>query len=146
LQESLIGNFVASYQKNPKRRMVLAPKFYFFDVGVANFLLNRKKIKPHTFVFGFAFVHFIFQELQAHKHYFNKNFSITYWRTTSGFEVDFVLGEAQVAIEVKGTKEIQSKHSKGLKAFGEASKVKKKIIVCLEDYPRLLEENILAQP
>lgn len=30
LEDTLIGRFVPVYQKKPKRRVILAPKFYFF--------------------------------------------------------------------------------------------------------------------
>jgi uncharacterized protein len=59
LKETMLGRFVASFQKKPKRRVILAPKFYFFDVGIANFLLKRKNIEFGNETFGAAFEHFI---------------------------------------------------------------------------------------
>jgi hypothetical protein len=44
LEDTLIGRFLPSYQKKPKRRVITAPKFYFFDIGVVNYLLKRGKI------------------------------------------------------------------------------------------------------
>jgi uncharacterized protein len=38
LEDTLTGRFLPSFQKKPKRRVILAPKFYFFDMGVANYL------------------------------------------------------------------------------------------------------------
>ena len=70
---------------------------------------------------------------------------MSYWRTSSGFEVDFVLGENEVAIEVKSTSEVQNRHLKGLKAFAEEYSVEKLIVVSNDPYPRKVE-NILILP
>ena len=129
LEDTLIGRFVPSFQKKPKRRVILAPKFYYFDIGIANFLLKRGSIEFGSEAFGSAFEHFIYQELYAHSSYSDLNYSISYWRTTSQIEVDFILGNHEVAIEVKGTNNVQSRHLKGLKSFSEEYKVKKLIVV-----------------
>lgn len=136
LQETMIGRFIEPFQKKPKRRVVQAPKFYFFDIGIANFLLKRNNIEQGTESFGAAFEHFIYMELQAFSHYSNKQFAISYWRTTSQLEVDFILGDHQLAIEVKGTDNVQTKHCKGLKAFNDEYVTEKNIIVSLDPLPR----------
>ena len=138
LNESMIGRFVEAYRKKPKRRVVTSPKFYFFDVGIVNFLLKRKNIEPGTESFGFAFEHFIYHELTCHSHYSGLNYPITFWRTSSQFEVDFILGEHEVAIEVKSTDNVQNRHLKGLIAFSEEYDVKHKIVVSNDPYPRLI--------
>jgi predicted AAA+ superfamily ATPase len=129
LEDTLIGRFVPSFQKKPKRRVILAPKFYYFDVGIANYLLKRGRIEIGSEAFGNALEHFIYQELYAHSSYSDLNYSISYWRTTSQIEVDFILGNHEVAVEVKGTNNVQSRHLKGLKSFSEEYKVKKLVIV-----------------
>jgi predicted AAA+ superfamily ATPase len=48
LEDTLIGRFVPSFQKKPKRRVILAPKFYYFDIGIDNFLLKRGSIGDIT--------------------------------------------------------------------------------------------------
>lgn len=137
LEDTLLGYFIPVYQKKPKRRVIKAPKFYFFDLGIANNLLNRGKIEKGSELFGHAFESFIFQELIAHKHYSGLEYSISYWRTASQIEVDFILGDHEVAIEIKSSSFISSKHLAGLKAFAEEYEVKKSIIVCTEPIPRL---------
>lgn len=136
LSDTLIGRFVPSYQKKPKRRVIQAPKFYYFDIGIANNLLKRGKIEIGSEAFGGAFEHFIYQELYAHSNYSDKNYSIAYWRTTSQIEVDFILGTHEVAIEVKGTDNVQTKHLKGLKSFSEEYKVKQLIVVSNDPFER----------
>jgi predicted AAA+ superfamily ATPase len=145
LEDTLTGRFVPSYQKNPKRRVILAPKFYFFDVGIANYLLKRDQIQMGSEAFGKAFEHFIYQELYAHSRYTDLNYTVSYWRTTSQLEVDFILGSNEVAIEVKSTEMATNRHLKGLKSFAEEYSVKKLIMVTNDPYPRKVN-NILILP
>lgn len=144
--DTLIGSFLPSFQKSPKRRVIQAPRFYYFDVGLANFLLKRKNIVPKSEVFGKAFEHFIYQELVAHSHYSGLKYPISYWRTTSGIEVDFILGDHEVALEVKGVDQVTGEHMKGLKAFQEEYSTKRSIIVSLDPRPRQLDNGIVVLP
>ncbi|MBI1883585.1 MAG: ATP-binding protein [Chlamydiae bacterium] len=139
LEDTLIGQYVPSFCLRPKRRVIKAPKFYFFDVGLANFLSHQGQILLGGEAFGRAFEHFIFMELSAYAHYSRLHYPISYWRTSSDLEVDFVLGEAEVVIEVKGTQNVLSRHLKGIKAFREEYPFKKAIVVSLEEAPRHLE-------
>lgn len=145
LEDTMTGRFLQSYQKKPKRRVIIAPKFYFFDIGIANFLLKRGKIKQGSEAFGKAFEHFVYQEIYAHRHYSDINYPISYWRTASQIEVDFILGDHEVAIEAKSTNMINPRHLKGLKSFAEEYKVKKLIIVSTDPYPRQID-NITVLP
>ena len=47
-----------------------------------------------------------------------KNLSLSYWRSTSQFEVDLILGQ-EIALEIKSTSLILDKHLKGLRALKE---------------------------
>lgn len=137
MQDTLIATIVPAYRNRPKRRIIHAPKFYFFDIGIVNFLLQRGDILPGTELFGRAFEHFIFQEISAHSHYSEKRYPIAYWRSTSGFEVDFILGAGEVALEVKGVNEVHSHHLKGIKRFSEEYRPRKSIVVSLDKKQRL---------
>jgi uncharacterized protein len=145
LEDTLIGRFLPSFQKKPKRRVILAPKFYFFDIGIVNYLLKRGKIVTGSESFGNAFEHFIYQELVAFSHYTGIRFPLSYWRTASQIEIDFVLGDHEVAVEVKSTSNATPRHAKGLKSFGEEYTVKKQILVTNDAYPRQMG-NILVLP
>ena len=136
LEDTMTRRFLASYQKKPKRRVILAPKFWLFDPGVANFLLKRGKIKPGSEAFGKAFEHFIYHELYSHSHYSDLNYPLCYWRTASQIEVDFILGENEVAVEVKATESASEKHLKGLRSFAEEYKTKRLILVSNDSLPR----------
>jgi len=136
LEDTLIGRFLPSYQKRPKRRVIRAPKFYYFDLGIANHLLQRGKISSGSESFGKVFEHFIYQELYAYSKYSDLNYPMSYWRTASAMEVDFILGDHEVAIEVKGTNEVRSRHLKGLNNFADEYNVKKLILVSNDPHPR----------
>lgn len=140
LEDTLIGRFVPSFQKKPKRRVILSPKFYYFDVGIANSLLKRGRIEMGSEAFGNSFEHFIYQEIHAHSKYSDKHYPISYWRTTSQLEVDFILGDHEVAIEIKATDNVQSRHLKGLKSFSEEYSVKQLIIVSNDPVERKIGE------
>ncbi len=139
LEDTLLARFISSFRKKPKRRVVQAPKFYFFDVGLANFLLNRGKILPKSESFGKAFEHFICQEISAHSHYSGLHYPIYYWRTSSQFEVDFILGDHQVAVEIKAAERAEERHLKGIRAFREEYKTQKAILVSLDPRPRVID-------
>ncbi|HBE88605.1 MAG TPA: AAA family ATPase [Elusimicrobia bacterium] len=139
LSDTLLGSFVQSFRKKPKRRVVLAPKFYYFDVSLPNFLLKRTEVVAGNEVFGKAFEQFIFQEIKAHSHYSGLSYETAYWRTASQLEVDFILGDHHTAVEVKGSAQTAPHHLKGLKAFREEYKVKNSIVVSLDLAPRLVD-------
>jgi len=145
LEDTLLGRYLPSFQKKPKRRVIAAPKFYLCDVGIVNSLLKRGKVEFATENFGKAFEHFIYQEIYAHSRYSGLEYPVSYWRTSSGFEVDFVLGDHQVAIEVKSSDNVNPRHLKGLRAFATEYQVEKRIVVSNDPYPRLID-NILILP
>lgn len=138
LEDTLIGRFIPAFQKRPKRRVILAPKFYYVDLGLVNILLGRGKIERGTESMGNAFEHFIAQELHAHASYADEPYQMAYWRSTSQLEVDFILGDHEVAVEVKSTDNIQPRHLKGLKAFAEEYTVKRLIVVSTDPVERLI--------
>lgn len=145
LLDTLTGRFLPSYQKKPKRRVIQSPKFYYFDVGLANYLLKRKSIVPGSEAFGNAFEHYIFHELSAHSSYSGLDYSLHYWRTTSQIEIDFVLGDHEIAIEVKSTELANQRHLKGLKNFTEEYRVRKAILISNDPLPRQIG-NITIMP
>lgn len=136
LVDTLIGYRIPAYTKVMQRRLVQAPRFYYFDVGVANYLTHRKELIRGTTDYGHAFEHLVIQELVAYLHYTHSEDKLTYWRTYTGLEVDAVLGDARVAIEIKSTEEVQPRHLKGLKAFSEEHPDCRLIVVSLDIFNR----------
>lgn len=136
LEDTLIGYRISAFTKVMKRRLVQAPRFYYFDVGVANHLLHRKELVRGTTDYGHAFEHLVVQEIYAWMHYTHSEETLSYWRTYTGMEVDVVIGAARVAIEIKSVEEVMNRHLKGLKAFGEEHPQSRRIIVSLDKFNR----------
>lgn len=136
LEDTLIGYRIPAFTKVMKRRLVQAPKFYFFDVGVTNYLLHRKDLVRGSTDYGHAFEHLVIQELIAYLHYTHSEERLTYWHTYTGLEVDAVIGDARVAIEIKSAEEVQTRHLKGLKAFAEEHPACRLFIVSLDIFTR----------
>lgn len=136
LQDTLIGYLIPGFTLSRKRSAVQSPKFYYYDVGITNFLLGRRDMRPGTELFGHSFEHLIIQELVAWLGYHQSDEKLTYWHTTSGYEVDAIIGEGRVAIEVKSCEEVKSRHLRGLKAFGEEFPDCRLIVVSLDTYRR----------
>jgi predicted AAA+ superfamily ATPase len=145
LIDTLIGFEIHPFSKGKKRKTFGMPKFYFFDVGVARILQNSPVPSPMQTEFGSFFEHYIFMELIAYLDYKQIKMPLTYWRTISGFEVDFVLGD-KIAIEAKSTKKSDHRDYKGLKALMEEGIFQRYILVCNEERPRSLENGIEIMP
>lgn len=143
LEDTLLAGFVPAYKQRPNRRVIESPKFYFFDVGLVNFLLQRGMISAGGELFGRAFEHFVYQEIAAHRSYSQLHYPLAYWRTASQFEVDFILGLHEIAVEVKGVKEVQVHHLKGLEAFREEYNPRLSIVVSLDDRPRVYKDILI---
>lgn len=136
LQDTLIGHLIPGFTLSKKRSAMQSPKFYYYDVGITNFLLGRRKMEPGSELFGHSFEHFIIQELVAWLGYHQSDERLTYWHTASGYEVDAIIGEGRVAIEVKSCEEVKSRHLRGLKAFSEDFPDCRLIVVSFDTYRR----------
>ncbi|MBR5029617.1 MAG: ATP-binding protein [Muribaculaceae bacterium] len=140
LEETLIGYMIPAFTRTVKRRLNQSPRFYYFDVSLPNYLLNRRNMLPGSDDFGHAFEHLMIQEIVAYLGYNEYEKALSYWHTYSGYEVDAVLGDAKVAIEFKSCKEVQSKHLHGLRAFKEEHPDARLIIVSLDVNPRIFND------
>ncbi len=147
LVDTLLGHYLPAYAKRPKRRMIHARKFYFADVGVVNALAKRGRIEAGSELYGKALESWIFHELSAFAAYRAPDLKIAYWRTASGIEVDFVLGDAAVGIEVKSTAHISDAHLRGLRELRTDQPAAKRLVcVCSEPRPRRTSDGIDILP
>jgi len=144
LEDTLIGKFLPAFRKAVKRRLIHAPKFIFFDIGIVTQLARRGEVKEGSELFGKVFEHFITMEVLAHSSYSEINYPVRYWRTASQFEVDLILG-AEVAVEIKSADRVQDRHLKGLRALKEENPFKC-IMVSRDPKPRKTNDDILIVP
>jgi len=145
LEDTYLGFRIPPWKKSRNRRMITAEKFYLFDVGVANYLARRKP-RLGSAEFGKAFEHYILMELRAYQAYRNPDLPITFWRTSTGYEVDFIVGDKELAIEIKGSARVHEGDLRHLSALLEDGPVKHRVIVCLEKEPRQLGKGLRVLP
>lgn len=139
LEETMLGFFLPAYTKVVKRRVIQSPKFYYFDVAIANHLLGRLPLQQGTDIYGHALEHLIIQEFRAYLSYKNIGKPLRFWHTQDNkYEVDAVVGDAEIAIEIKSSASVTSYDTRGLKAFGEEHPDAKLVIVSREERPRKL--------
>ena len=136
LYDTLIGYEIPAYTKALKRRLMQSPRFYYFDIGIVNYLTGRTSLKPGTAEFGHAFEHLVIQEIIAWLGYFGRKEKLSYWRTYTGIEVDAVIGDARIAIEIKSANEVKPKHRKGLQEFAKDYPGARLILVSLDRLSR----------
>jgi len=147
LQDTLVGNMLPAYTKRSKRKVTHAPKFYFFDVAIVNYLTKRNNIQQGSEVFGKAFENWLFNELRLFIQYFDKQIDLSYWRLAdSGKEVDFIINDMEIAIECKSTERIRTNDLKGLRTLADDYKVGQRILVCCESTKRITEDGIIIYP
>ena len=145
LEDTLLGFRLQPWTRARHRRLITTDKFFLFDVGVANHLARRKPARG-TPEFGTSFEHFILMELLSYRRYRSPDLEVRFWRAASGVEVDFVLGDMQVAIEVKSTTHVQRGHLRSLRLMRRETAVPKSIVVSLDREPRTLEDDIRVLP
>lgn len=145
LEDTMLGARLPAWKRARDRRMILTEKFYLFDVGVANYLARRKPV-PGSPDFGKSFEHWVLMELLNYRRYRAPDMDVRFWRTSTGLEVDFVLGEMDAAIEVKGSARVHEGDLGGLRALRASHKAKHAIVVSLEKEARRLDDGIEVLP
>jgi len=141
LGDTLLGTMIEPYKKRQERQVIMkAGKFYLFDVGVAGAITRRRIPQEKGEQFGKAMEHFILMEILAHRAYRELDYDVNFWRTKSGLEVDFILGQGAVAIEVKGTSRVDLADLRPLKAFIQEYAPASAFVVCNERAPRVHED------
>jgi len=142
LKDTLLLHELPAWRKSKKRKPLASSKYYFFDVGVVAALQGRE-FRQGTPEFGEAFETYLMHELISYSDYVSGE-PLNYWRSTSGFEVDFILGD-HTAIEVKAKENLSTNDLKPLRALAEEKKLKRYLCVSLEPRRRNLE-NLTILP
>lgn len=136
LKDTLIVHELPAWRQSKKRKPLASSKFYFFDVGVVSALQGRR-FRLRTPEFGEAFETYLMHELSSYRDYAAGD-DLTHWRSASGFEVDFILGD-HTAIEVKAKENVSVQDIKPLRALAEEKKLKRYLCVSLERRRRTVE-------
>lgn len=139
LKDTLILHEVPAWRKSVKRKPIASSKYYFFDVGVVG-AIHGRLFRPGTPEFGKAFETYMLHELVCFRDYVSGE-PLSYWRSTSGFEVDFILGD-HTAVEVKAKENVSAQDTKPLQALAEENKLRRYLCVSME--PRVRNTGLVT--
>jgi len=119
LDDLLIGVYLPVFTRKAKRKLIRHQKFYYFDTGVFRAIRPTGPLDSDAELDGPAMETLVFQELRAMNDYLECGYQLYFWKTKNGLEVDFILygPEGLIAIEVKRSAHVHSKHLRGLKEF-----------------------------
>ena len=125
LVDTLLGTWVPAWRKRVKVKEVAGPKFYLFDPGVARALAGRLREPLDGAERGFLLETWILHELRSAAAFLGTGGQISYWRTPSGSEVDFIWsrGARAIGIEVKASATWRREHGAPLKGLIDAGAV-----------------------
>ncbi len=131
-----------------KRRLIKAPKYIFFDLGVRRICANEgAQFSIKTL--GDLFEQFVGLELIRYKHIYAPEIKVNYWKDANGPEVDFVLEKEQhyIPIEVKWSEHPNIHDAKHLHKFvDEYTNAPKAYIICRTPRPFAISESVTALP
>jgi len=136
LKDTLILYELSAWRKTRKRKPLASSKYFFFDVGVVSALQGRT-FRAGTPEFGEALETYLMHELTSYSDYVSQE-SLSYWRSTTGFEVDFIIGD-HTAVEVKAKENVSAQDLKSLRALAEEKQVKRYLCVSLEPRARKID-------
>jgi predicted AAA+ superfamily ATPase len=129
LKDTLVLHELPAWRETKKRKPLASSKYYFFDIGVVA-AIQERRYRRGTPEFGEAVETYVMHELKSYTDYVSGE-PLAFWKSTSGFEVDFILGD-HTAVEVKARDNIAANDLKSLKALAEERKLKRYLCVSLE--------------
>jgi predicted AAA+ superfamily ATPase len=91
LEDLLIAFRLPVFRRRAQRSIIRHPKFYYFDVGVFRSLRPRGPLDKEAELEGPALEGLIAQHLRAWVQAQRKPHSLSFWRTRSQLEVDFIV-------------------------------------------------------
>ncbi len=136
LEDTLIGFMLPPWNKSQKRKAVSTSKFYFFDVGVTHQLAGHASLDRHSDLYGQSFEQWMAIELRAAIAYSRTRNHLSYWRSVTKHEVDFIVGD-DIAIETKASASVSMRDAKGLLALQEEGLIKRFYLVSQDPIEKL---------
>lgn len=147
LQDLLLGYAIDVFEKRSQRATASHPKFYFFDPGVFRVLRKKGFLDLSSEIDGAALEGLVAEHLRNWIHAQQELFTLNFWRTRAGLEVDFILyGPTDFyAIEVKNNRIISPHDLRGLKEF-KKDYPEATTILLYRGKEKLKKEHILCLP
>jgi predicted AAA+ superfamily ATPase len=121
LIDTLIGTWLPAWRPRARIKEVQHPKFFLFDAGVVRGLGGRLREPLEAAERGSLLETWVLHELRAAIDVQGLGGNLSYWRTPSGSEIDFVWerGRRRVGIEVKAATTWRREHAAPLAALRE---------------------------
>ncbi len=121
LQASYIVFLLQPWHVNISKRQIKSPKLYFYDVGLAAWLLGIESelhVKTHP-LRGNLFENLVIAEALKYRYHRGKRNNLYFWRDGKGNEVDLLVenGPNIVPVEIKAGATINNDYFKGLRIF-----------------------------
>lgn len=134
LKKSFIIFTLPPYTKKRRDEIGKTEKVFFYDLGVRNALINDFSPVEYRRDYGNMFENFVISEMLKLNQYTKSRYSLNYWRTKWGSEVDLVLtkDEKHKAIEIK------TRNGKITKAFKDTYPDTDELVVTMSNVASLL--------
>jgi len=134
LEASFILYRLPPYYANINKRLIKAPKLYFYDTGLAANLLGieeKKQIETHP-LRGALFENLVISEILKFRYNLGKRENLSFFRDAKGHEVDLLFSAADsiIPVEIKSAGTFRGDFFKGLDYFNTSIQtVDKKIVI-----------------
>jgi predicted AAA+ superfamily ATPase len=135
LESSFVIYLLQPYYKNFNKRIIKAPKLYFYDTGVVSSLLriNSHEMVLTHYLYGSLFENLVINEIIKTQIHAGRKPLIWYWRESNGAEIDCLIEieDNLIAIEIKSGQTFTRDYLKNLKLLNQVKTNKpfKKILV-----------------
>jgi len=121
LEASYVVYLLLPWHTNISKRQIKTPKLYFYDVGLASYLLGIEKlshVNRHP-LRGNLFENMVVIEALKYRYHRGKRSNLYFWRDAKANEVDLLIesGADIAAVEIKSGATINSDYFKGLRTF-----------------------------
>jgi predicted AAA+ superfamily ATPase len=144
LEDTLVAFRLDSFAESVRKRQRMAPKYFFFDLGVTRALAGgiRGEITPHNYGFGKAFEHFIICEILRLASYAANDWRFSYLRTKDNLEIDLIIdrpGRPRALIEIKSSDSVHLDQLRALRSLGADLADSELFCICQEPRARLVD-------
>jgi uncharacterized protein len=133
LESSYIIYTLQPWYNNLNKRIIKSPKLYFYDTGLLCYLLNitsQAALTRHN-SYGAIFENWLMTEIKKNRTNEGINGGMFYFRDSAGNEVDLILekNNETIGIEIKATKNPDSKDLQGLRYWQKYQQNSRKILL-----------------
>ena len=140
LQASYIIKLLPPFYENISKRLTKTPKLYFYDTGLACYLLDieteqqltRDKMRGHLFE------NFVIMEALKERYNQGKESNLFFYRDSNDVEVDLLLkkGNEYCAIEIKSSQTYHPEFEAGIKSLGKVlnNRITDKAVIYAGDF------------